>query len=418
VPALDILGRMHAFLQAVQRWRWRIAVGAAIAAIAGYFALAQVAGPRTEAARVVRRDIIESVVASGRVATPNRVDIGAQVVGTVAEVPVAEGSTVTAGQTLIVLESSEAKALVRQAERAVAQAEARLRQLRELQLPVATQSLRQAEANFANAQAQYGRNLKLYETGYIGKSILDDLQRNLDVARTQVDTARKQVETARASGSDYALAKTTLDQAQASLQAARARLAYTVIAASVDGTLIARDVERGETVQPGKALLVLAPAGETQLVLQIDERNLRRLRLGQPALASADAYPDERFAAEVVYINPGVDAQRGTVEVKLRVPSPPDYLRQDMTVSVDIETGRHSSGLALPAAAVYDVAGAAPWVLVVRGGRAVRQPLKIGLRGDGVVEALEGVSEGELVIAAANTRVKPGDRVWAVRGRE
>lgn len=404
---------MPALTERLWRLRWRLAAGAALAIIAGAFAY-HIAGPRTEVARVVRRDIVESVVASGRVATPNRVDIGAQIVGTVAEVPVAEGSTVEAGQTLILLESSEAKALVQEAERAVAQAEARLRQLRELQLPVARQALRQAEANYANAQVQYERNRKLYETGNIGKSILDDLQRNLDVARTQVDTARKHVETARTTGSDYALARTALDQARAGLQAAQARLGYTVITAPVDGTLIARDVERGEAVQPGKALLVLAPAGEMQLVLEIDERNLSRLELGQQALASADAYPAERFAAEVVYINPGVDAQRGTVEVKLRVPSPPDYLRQDMTVSVDIETGRHSSALALPASAVYDMTGAAPWALAVRGGRAVKQPLKLGLRGEGIVEALQGLAEGELVVATADNRVKPGDRVRPV----
>ncbi len=58
-------------------------------------------------------------------------------------------------------------------------------------------------------------------------------------------------------------------------------------------------------VQPGKVLMVLSPSGETQLVLQIDERNLAKLKLGQKALASADAYPAQRFAAELVYINPG-----------------------------------------------------------------------------------------------------------------
>ena len=110
-------------------------------------------------------------------------------------------------------------------------------------------------------------------------------------------------------------------------------------------------------VQPGKVLMVLSPVGETQLVLQIDERNLARLKLGQQALASADAYPAERFAAELVYINPAVDPQRGTVEVKLRVPAPPAYLRQDMTVSVDIEVDRHADALALPANAVHDAAG-------------------------------------------------------------
>jgi translation initiation factor RLI1 len=73
-----------------------------------------------------------------------------------------------------------------------------------------------------------------------------------------------------------------------------------------------------------------------QLVLQIDEKNLHLLRLNQAAVASADAYPDQKFDAELVYINPRVDPLRGSVEVKLYVPKPPAYLQQDMTVSVDL----------------------------------------------------------------------------------
>jgi HlyD family secretion protein len=69
-------------------------------------------------------------------------------------------------------------------------------------------------------------------------------------------------------------------------------------------------------------------------------------------LASAGAFPNEAFAAEVVYVNPGIDLQRASVEVKLRVPEPPDYLRQDMTISVDIETARHPGALIVPAEAI------------------------------------------------------------------
>ena len=142
----------------------------------------------------------------------------------------------------------------------------------------------------------------------------------------------------------------------------------TVIRAPADGVLIARDVEPGNVVQPGKELMVLAPAGETQIVVQIDEKNLAQLKLGQKALASADAYPHERFAAELFYINPGIDALRGSVEVKLRVPIRRDYLRQDMTVSVDIEVGAaRATRWSRPADAVFDAAGAHPWVLAVDG---------------------------------------------------
>lgn len=396
----------------MKRW-WILA--ALLAAVAAYAAFRVLVGPSVEVATVLRRDVVQTVVASGRVAAPYRVDVGSQIVGTVAEVPVAEGQAVKAGQVLIALEASEARAGVKQAEVAVAQAEARLRQLRELQLPVADQALRQAQAILANAQAQYDRNKRLYESGFIGKAVLDDAQRALDVAHTQVDTARKQVETAQPTGSDTALAVTALEQARASLQSARAKLGYTTIAAPWDGTLIARDVERGDVVQPGKVLMVLSPSGETQIVLQIDERNLSRLALGQKALASADAYAAERFPAELVYINPGVDAQRGTVEVKLRVPKPPGYLKQDMTVSADIEVGRSDGTLALPSDAVRDAGGPSPWVLCVRNGRAERRAVKIGLRGNGVVEIREGLAAGDLVVPAAGPRIKDGQRLRPVQ---
>ena len=395
-------------------WRWRILAGMGVAVAAAYLLFILAAGPKVEVARVARRDVVQTVVASGRVATPYRVDVGSQIVGTVAAVPVEQGQTVKAGQVLIVLEASEARAGVKQAEVAVTQAEARLRQLREVQLPVAEQTLRQAEANLATKRAQYERNQKLYQSGFVGKSVLDDTQRDVEVAQTQVEASRKQVDTARPTGSDYAVAVTALEQAQATLQAARAKLAYTSVQAPWDGTLIDRDVERGDVVQPGKALMVLAPVGETQIVLQIDERNLSRMKLGQNALASADAYPAHRFAAEVAYINPGIDATRGTVEVKLRVPQPPEYLRQDMTVSVDIEIERRANVLSLPADTVHDATAPSPWVLVVKGGRAHKQAVKLGLRGEGSVEVTEGVAEGDLVVPAAAARISSGSRLRPV----
>jgi HlyD family secretion protein len=393
--------------------RWRILATAGALVALGYLLYAGLAGPKIHVVTVARLDVVQSVVASGRVATPNRVDIGSQIIGTVADIPVKEGQSVKAGETLVLLESSEARAGVKQAEVAVAQAEARLRQLRELQLPVAGQVLRQAEANLANARIQFDRNKRLYDSGFVGKSVLDDSQRNLEVAQTQVDSARKQVETAQPAGSDYAVALAALDQARASLQAARARLAYTTIRAPANGTLIARDVERGDVVQPGKTLMVLAPEGETQIVLQIDERNLAKLRLAQKALASADAYVTQRFAAEVVYISPGIDAQRGTVEVKLRVPEPPAYLRQDMTVSADIEIERRAAALTLPAEAVRDATGPSPWVLVVKNGTATRQAVTLGLRGVGSVEILGGLAEGDRVVPAGNA-IRAGQRVRPV----
>ncbi|TIP33407.1 MAG: HlyD family efflux transporter periplasmic adaptor subunit, partial [Mesorhizobium sp.] len=158
-----------------------------------------------------------------------------------------------------------------------------------------------------------------------------------------------QVYTSRPGGSDYVMAETTLNQAEANLATAKARLDYATIRSPRDGVLITRNVERGAVVQPGTTLLVLAPSGDTELVLQIDEKNLGLLELGQSARASADAYPDKRFDARLTYINPSVDITRASVEVKLTVSDPPAYLRQDMTTSVDIAVARRPSTLIVPA---------------------------------------------------------------------
>ncbi len=297
---------------------------------------------------------METVVASGHVETPFRAEIGSQITGTVDDVLVQEGERVSKGQPLIALESRELKATVVQAQGAVAQAEARMRQLDELTLPSAREALTQAQANLLNAQQTFDRTSHLAENGYATRAALDDAQKTLDVARTQVRTAEFQVYTASPGGSDYVMAQTQLNQAHANLETAELRLGYATITAPRDGVLITRNVERGAVVQPGKALLVLAPSGEVQLVLQIDERNLGKLSLGQKALASADAYPDQRFAAVVSYINPGVDITRASVEVKLTVTDPPDYLRQDMTVSVDIAVAAKDHALVLPIRSVHD----------------------------------------------------------------
>lgn len=370
-------------------------------------------GPGVVVDQVRRGNLVETVVASGHVETRFRVEIGSQITGTVDDVLVQEGERVSKGQPLISLESRELKASVVQAQGAVAQAGARMRQLDELTLPSAHQALAQAQANLLNAQQTFDRTSQLTKDGYATRAALDDAQKTLDVARTQVRTAEFQVYTASPNGSDYVMAQTQLNQAHANLETAESRLGYATIAAPRDGVLITRAVERGTVVQPGKALLVLAPAGEVQLVLQIDERNLGKISLGQKALASADAYPDQRFGAVITYINPGIDIARASVEVKLTVAEPPDYLRQDMTVSVDIEVAAKDRTLVVPIRSVHDVLSGQPWVLGIKDGRATKRPVRLGLRGNTQLEILDGTAENEVVIPL-NSGVLVGQRVRAI----
>lgn len=365
-------------------WKWRL-------------------GPEVALDRVLQRDLVQTVVASGRVEAPNRVDVGVQVTGTVARIPVAEGQTVKAGDVLIELESSELRAAERQALVAVDQARARLRQLREVQAPLAEQSVRQARASLDNATTQLQRNESLFKQGFIGAAALDESRKAVELADAQWRSAQAQLQSARAGGSDVAVAETAVAQAVASAEMATARSRYGVVRAVAAGTLISRNVEVGDVVQAGKVLMTLSPTGRTQLVADIDEKNLRLLALGQKALASADAYPNERFAAVLAYINPAVNAQTGAVPIKFDVPQPPATLRQDMTVSVDVEVARRPQALVAPLAAIHDPDSAQPWALRVENGRAVRVPVRVGLRSGGLCEVLQGLSAGdELVPVSAS----------------
>ncbi|MGE5615294.1 MAG: efflux RND transporter periplasmic adaptor subunit [Bacillota bacterium] len=386
-----------------------VVAGLFAAAVALLGGLRLIEGPSVRAYVVERADLVQTVVASGRVESPRRVEIGSSLTGVVERVAVDEGQNVAAGQLLIALDTSELRAAVEQARFAVEQAEAKLVQIRKTSLPVAAESVRQAQVNLANAERSLERSRELFDKGFIGQAALDESQRARDVADSQLKSAQVQHESESPGGTDVRLAEAALAQARANLAAAQARLELATIEAPVAGVLISRNVEAGNVVQPGKALLVLSPAGATQLVVQIDEKNLGMLALGHKALASADAYPDQRFECEVVYINPGIDPSRGSVEVKLAVPQAPAYLLQDMTVSVDIEVARVRDVLSVPADAIHD----GNWVLVARNGRAERRDVQLGVRGEGRVQVVAGLREGEIVLPSTIASIGEGTSVRA-----
>lgn len=380
--------------------------------VAGLYLLRNsILGTPTPVYIATQAELVQNVVASGRVISPQRITVALQGSGRVQRVEVIEGQTVERGQLLIMLDTSDARATLAQASAAVAQAQARVRQVRELGQPMANEALAQAQAAMLQTHRTLLRDRDLLAQGFISQAVLDEAQRAADVAHSQVSSAQAQARTNARSGSDGALAQAALAQALAGQQLAEVKLAQGQVVAPSAGVLISRDVEVGDIVQPGKALMVLAASGQTQVVVQIDEKNLSKIALGQNALGSADAFASQRFKAVVAYINPGVDAARGSVDVKLAVLAPPAYLRQDMTVSIDIETARRTAAVVLATSTLEDAASDQPWVLVVRDKRAVKQFVTLGLRGDTRVEVLSGVTAGEGVVPVSKTGVKAGQRV-------
>jgi len=373
-------------------------------------AVLRLRGPRVATTRVRRADLEQHVIASGRVWVPTRVQVSAQAPGLVVAVGAAEGERVKKGDVLLQLDDAEARAAVSQAQASVDQARAKMEQLRRVGAIVASESLREAESNLERTRSDLERVQKLAASGAVAAIELENARRAFDVARAQRNAAEATQLSSTPTGADTRVAVGALLQAEAQLAGAKVRLAQTRVVALDDGVVLSRSVEPGDVVQPGRTLLVFAVDARAQLVIEPDERNLAWIALGQKARASADAYPQEPFDAEVTFIAPAVDPQRGSVEVRLAIPAPPKFLKPDMTISVDLTVASRKGALTVPTTALRGAAGAMPWLLSVDDGRLARRDVRLGIRGDGVTEIASGVAEGAEIVTEQKV-LTPGMRV-------
>lgn len=379
--------------------RWSLALLVLVALLVGLRAWQQ-RPVEVEVVEASYAPLVRSLRFSARVEALSRVDVGSTLTGRVERVLVTEGMSVGKDALLVELESQELRAALAQAQASRAQALARLAGLRSTGRGALQASLEQAQAASRAAQAEYDRVRQLVAQNFLSASRLDEARRARDVAAAQLDAARAQVQAVADGGTEVVQANAQLQLAEAGIGAANARLAQTRLRAPADAQVLARAVEPGQIVQPGRALLTLALKGPTLLTAQVDERFLDQLALEQTAAVVADAYPGRRFAAQVLSIAPAVDPQRGAIEVKFAlVGDAPAFLREDMTLSIEVETGRRARALVVPIAAL--TVGADPTratLRVVQDGRIEERDVRLGLRTLGAAEVRAGLADGEQVV--------------------
>lgn len=376
------------------RWPWLLAIAVGVLVLMRVPGWVQ--GPEVTVYAVKRGPLLANVVATGRVQTPSRVTLGSEIAGVLVERSVSDGDRVAPGQVIARLRDDELRARLNEAEAALAQLELRQR-------PESQAALREARARAQQAAREAERAAALLARGLIAKEQAEQAAETREIAQAQAARAAAVAEALAPGGVEERLLRERI-------ATATALLARSEVRSLVAGTVLRRLAEPGDVLSTGRGIVEVAVDGPTEIVAQVDERNLDRLALGQPALVSADAFPERREPGEVNFISPAVDPQTGTVEVRVRVPEPPAYLRQDMTVSIDVEVGRREDALSLPLDALRNPRAGAAEVLVVREGRVERVTLRIGLRGLDRVEVLEGLAAGEFVLPARAV-VEPGARV-------
>ncbi|MGY1458747.1 efflux RND transporter periplasmic adaptor subunit [Luteimonas sp. A649] len=364
-----------------------LAAAAVVAVLVLAWGVGRWRGPVLPGYDVVAGPMVQNVVATGRVAALSRVQVGAEIAGLVLERRVMEGDRVAPGDVLVTLRARDLEARRDEALAALAA-------LREAERPDAEARLREANAELAQAERELVRRRELGERQLVARESVEQAAQAVVAARAATDQAR--VAAAALNGGAREA------QARERVVAAEADLARAVIRSTVAGTVLVRNVEPGDTVNPGDVLLEIARDAPGEVLLPLDEKNLARLALGQSVTCIADAFPDRPFSATVYHVAPGIDPARGTVDVRLRIDPGTDFVRQDMTVTATILTGSRDNALAVPNDALLEASEGSDraTVLRVRNSRVERTPVRLGLRGLAMSEVLEGLDAGDRVLAA------------------
>jgi membrane fusion protein, copper/silver efflux system len=178
---------------------------------------------------------------------------------------------------------------------------------------------------------------------------------------------------------------------------------YLTLRSPANGVVLEKPAIQGKRFMAGEVLYQVADLSQVWLLAEVFEQDLGQVRIGQSANIRVDAYPDKAFAGKVTFIYPTVTAESRTAKVRIELANPQALLKPSMFARAEFMSSRgQGQALAVPDSAVLDT-GTRQLVLVQRGeGRFEPRPVKLGARGDGYIEILEGVKAGENVVVSAN----------------
>ena len=351
------------------------------AAIAGWLVLSPRATPvQTAVAAASGGGTLsgDGITANGYVVARTKASVAASIPGRLEYLGVTEGSRVRRGAVIARIESGDYAA-------ALASARA---------------TLAQFDAQAAQASRDYRRAQSLRSQGLNSESDLEDARTRSEVLAAQVASARAQV------------------------RLAAVNLENTRVKAPFDGTILRKDAEVGEIVAPSSAgggltrtaIVTMADLGTLEVEVDVNEAYIARIRNGQPAAITLDAYPDTSFRGQVRQVVPTADRQKATVLVKVSILDRDPRILPEMGAKVvfrareGVTEAAAPRRVSVPAAAIVNGAGGTQ-VWIVENQRAVRRTVEVGATRGESVEIRSGLSGGEQVVLAPPAELKEGAKV-------
>ena len=354
--------------------------------------------------KVEKGDLAKSVVATGKVTPITKVEVKSKASGIVKKLMVEYGDTVKRGQLLAQLDKDEIQAQVDQSRAALQAAQASL-----------ASSEADSERAMVDAEGpdvpllkrQYERAEEMAKDGVVSASALDDADRNYKMALNKQNVAKAQVQVLKAK---IRQSQAEVAKDQANLAQLEEQLSYTDIVSPIDGIVLSRDVEMGDAVSSilvlGSSATLVMTLGDTSQVYvkgKVDESDIGKVYLGQPARIKVESFKDKTFYGKVTKISPmGVEKDNVTTfEVRVSINNPGGELKAEMTANAEIILEEHKNVLQIPEGAIlYDKDKQAsvevPDSKAKDGKRKVA--VNIGISNGAKTELISGLKEGDQVV--------------------
>ena len=390
-----------------KRWIIISIVSAAVLALVIVGVAATRGGPKidpTKLAKVEKGDLAKSVVATGKVTPITKVEIKSKASGIVKKLHVDAGDKVKQGQILAELDKVEIEAQVNSARAQLLSSEANLKSAQADQKRLEVDAL---GVDVPTLQRAYERATNMARDGVVSAQALDDAQRNYELAVNKRDVARAQLAVGKAK---VAQAQADVEKSRAALKQFEEQYSYTTITAPIDGVVLSRDVEIGDAVSSilvlGSGATLVMTLGDTSEVYvkgKVDESDIGKVYLGQPARIRVETFKDKTFTGHVTKISPmGVEKDNVTTfEVRVSINNPGGELKAEMTANAEIVLDEHKNTLMIPEGAIlYDKdKHASVQVPDPKGKDGMRKvAVNIGISNGAKTEVLSGLKEGDQVV--------------------
>jgi len=376
-----------------------------------------------EVVKVEAGDISSFISATGTVCPLQEANIGPRISGRIESISADEGDHITGGQILIKLDRKKLTIAKQQAVAALGTARASLQKLlagtREEEIRRAEAGFAMAEANLRNAELEFERYKKLYEKHTVAKKAYDAVDTQYKVALAGFNEAKERLKMARKGPTkeDIDVAKAQVRQAEVSVRMANHKLEDSVTKAPFSGFVVKKLKNEGEyvTSTPATVVLKLVDINRVRVEVGVPEKEMGKVKKGNGAEVTVDAYPDMSFPGEVTVINPSVEPGSRTFKTKIEILNKGGLLKDGMFARVKIIVEEHEGVNIIPRDAIIEADGH-NFVFVVNERVSYKRKITTGISQGDRIEVTNGLNPGENIVTAGQYDLKDGSRVRIVKG--